>query len=561
MANKILTPVTLWKDFDDTLPLEEEVLSETREKHYVAKEVRFSGRETGAGRVGIYARYTYPTGEETFPAIVVFFGAGLPFDDTFIMHFVREGYGVLAVDYCGEREGGFFTQYPSVVDYANYVRAGRRMTHCDDTARNTSWYEWAAVARYAVRYLHTREGVTSVGAIGLRTGGEVLFKIAPFAEISCFISVCAAGWLAYQGIDKFGMTASNPIFDEERHRFIAGVDSQSYASSVRCPVLLLSAINDKTYNYDRVFDTFSQLNPAVEKALLFSAHGNGLLGRHTVADIDLFLDKHLKGHTVFVSKPLTVSFGEDKRGGLVIKSVFDPAGEMKDFGIFYTENVSAFKTRDWTRVLGKHEDLTDNVGIVPLPLCKESRKALVYAFVNYSNGFSVTSKILEIDADKAYTNAKERSRLIFSGEDGRNGFSYFRRRARAIADCFIENINEEERILPGYGGIKGIDVSTGIISYRVGEPRFRPPEGVSFRFDAYCKADSRLKVIFFKDEEEQTGYSCSVRVAGGGKWKSILLDASDFKTDKGVALASFDGVVSVVFESAEELLVSNILWI
>ncbi len=554
--------MTLWKDFDESLPLDEEVLSEAREEDHFVRDVRFSGRETGAGRVRIYARYTFPAGEESFPAVVVLFGAGLPFDEAFVMHFVREGYGVLAVDYCGEKEEGLYTVYPKNVDYANFVRAGRRMTHCDDSAKETSWYEWAAVARYAVRYLASRENVTAVGAIGLRAGGEVLFKIAPFSDLSCFISVCAAGWLAYQGIDKFGIAGEKRIFDEERHRFIAGLDSQSYASSVKCPVLLLSAVNDKLYNYDRVFDTFSQLNPNVEKALLFSAHGNGLLGRHTVTDIDLFLDKNLKGHTVFVSKPITVSFEEDKERGLIVKSAFDPEGEIKEFGIFYTENITAFKTRDWTRLLGRQQDLTGNVGTVPLPLCEESKKALVYAFVNYSNGFSVTSKILEIDAGKkVYANSCSRSRIIFSGEDGRNGFSYYRKRARAIADCFIENINEEEQILPGFGGIKGIDVSTGIISYRVGEPRFRPPEGVTFRFDAYSKCDALLKVIFFKDEDEETGYAASVKVAGGGKWKSVLIDPSDLKTEKGNSLDTFGGVVSVVFESADEVLISNILWI
>lgn len=560
MANRILTPVTLWKDFDETLPLDEEILSETREENYIARDVRFSGRDTGNGRVRIFARYTVPAAAETFPAVLILFGAGLPFDEAFVQHFVHDGYGVLAVDYSGEREGGPFTVYPQNVDYANFVRAGRRMTHCDGSAKETSWYEWAGVARYAVRYLLERPEVNGVGAIGLRTGGEVLFKIAPFSRLACMISVCAGGWLAYQGIDKFGMAAEKRIFDEERHRFIAGIDSQSYAASVKCPVLMLSAVNDKTYNYDRVFDTFSQLNPAVEKALLFSAHGNGLLGRHTLIDIDLFLDKHLKGRTVFVSKPITVSVAEDERG-LVVKSAFDPEGEIRDFGIFYTENITAFKTRDWTRVMGKDLDLSGNVGAVPLPLCKESKKALVYAFVNYSNAFSVTSKILEIDAGKVYPNSTARSRVIYSESDGRNGFAYFRRRTRAIADCFIENITEEERILPGYGGIKGIDVSTGIISYRVGEPRFRPPEGASFRFDAYCKTDARLKVVFFKDEDEEKGYSCEIWVGGGGKWKSILLDPSDLKSEKGNQLGSFEGVVSVVFESRDEVLVSNILWI
>ena len=56
MANKILTPIALWKDFDDTLPLEEETIFEARAGGVVLREVFFSGRETGDGRVRIYAR-------------------------------------------------------------------------------------------------------------------------------------------------------------------------------------------------------------------------------------------------------------------------------------------------------------------------------------------------------------------------------------------------------------------------------------------------------------------------------------------------------------------------
>lgn len=558
MANVFLTPVTLWKDFDENLPLQEQILSERREDGAVCRDVNFYGRDTGMGRVKIYARYVFPEETENFPVVMILFEAGLPFDETFIMRFVKDGYGVLAVDYCGERPESLYTVYPKRIDYANFVRAGRRLDHCDDTAKETAWYEWAAVARYAVKYLRSKEEALSVGAIGLRTGGEVLFKIAPYAALDCMVSVCAAGWLAYRGIDKFGVV--QPVFDEERHRFIAGIDSQSYAPHVNCPVLLLSAINDKTYNYDRVYDTFSQFDPKIEKALLYSAHGNGLLGSHSLQDIDLFLGKHLRKRSVFVSKPIELGVEEDGAGNLVIRGKFDPEGEIKEFGIFYTENVAAFKTRDWTRVLGAPSDLDGSTGTVPLPLYSGSPEALVYAFVNYSNSFSVTSKILEIHVTKTYANTQRRSRILYTEEDGRNGFTAFRRRTRAVADCFAED-SDAAKNLPGFGGIKGIAVGLGIISYRVGEPRFRPPEGVSFRFDAWSKRNTRLKVLFYKDEEEAAGFGCEVPIAGGGKWKSILLDPSDFKSQTGISLGSFDGAVSVVFLSEDEVLINNVIWI
>ena len=209
-------------------------------------------------------------------------------------------------------------------------------------------------------------------------------------------------------------------------------------------------------------------------------------------------------------------------------------------------------------MLGRPEDLDGSVGKVPLSLYLDCKKALVYAFVNYSNNFAVTTQILEVNVAKRYKNAVPGSRVLYREEDGKNGFSTFRR--PSVADCFSET-NSGIRREAGFGGIMGIDTMPGIISYRVGEPRFAPPEGASFRFDAYAPEDGRVKVIFFMDEEEKIGYSAEAAVAGKGRWKSLLFDAGDFKSETGAALPGFGGVVSVAFVSKEHILINNVLWI
>lgn len=559
MSNAILTPVTLWKDFDETLPLEDETLSEREEDGICLREVAFSGRRTAEGRVRIYAQYFFPAGKEEFPAFLVLFEAGLPFDAVFVKRFVEQGYGVLCVDYCGENGTEKHTVYPKDVDYANYVRAGRAMEYAEPSAKETSWYEWAGVARYAARYLRERKEVTRYGAIGLRTGGEVLFKITPYAQLSCFISVCAAGWLAYRGIDKFA-EGEKKVFDEERHRFIAGIDSQSYAPHAQCPVLLISALNDKKYNYDRVYDTFNQINPAVGKAILFSAHGNGLVGEHSLENIRLFLDKYLKERSVYVSAPVNFSVFEDEAGNLSVDLSFDPMGELVEYGYFFTEKTAAYKARDWTRVMGRAEDLHENRAVMPLDVYAGTEKVLLYTFARYSNGFSVTSKIQEATIAKEYRNSLPASRVIYSCSDGINGFFEPRRVAQTVADCFAQG-SGNVRLAAGYGGIKGITARSGIVSYRVSEPRYRAPEGASFAFDAYCAEDARITVTFYADEEEETGYSCRVRVAGGGKWKNFVLDPVDFKSPQGASLPGFRGTVSVVFLLENGALVNNVIWL
>ncbi len=560
MGNTILTPVTLWEDFDDTLALREEILGEEDRGDVILREVYFLGRRTNFGRVKIYAKYFLPKGAEKLPAVMILFEAGFPCDEKLVDHFTQKGYAVLCVDYCGDMDDGRHTIYPRDVAHANYARAGRAMEFAEPTAKETSWYEWAAVARFAARYLESRPEVTSVGALGLRTGGEILWKIAPYAPIRCMITVCAAGWLAYRNHEKFA-EGESMVFDEERHRFIAGIDSQSYAPRVKCPVLMLSAINDKKCNYDRVYDTFQLINPEVDKAILYSPHGNGLIGGHSFINIDLFLDKYLRGRSVYLSKPIGISVFEDENGDLRARGTYDAAGEPVECGIFFSEKLDSFKARDWTRVLGNMREMKGNTVDFPLEVYVKSKKVLIYTFVRYSNGFSITSKIQEIPLKKVYRNGRLKSHVLYSSDEGVAGLAVYRRRARSIADCFADGVRSEVRLLPGYGGILGASASEGLVSYRVSEPRCEPPEGACFQFDAYSEKDAALTVIFYTDEEEEKGFSCELTVEGGGKWKSFLRHSTDFKSDTGVSLPDFSSVVSVVFLGEGDVLVNNIKWL
>ena len=561
MASTFLTPVTLWKDFDESLPLEEETLSERTEEGTIFRDVCFYGREVGKERVKIYAQYVLPAGEERFPAVMILFEAGCPFDEAFIRRFTSRGYGVLCVDYCGDNGTLLHTVYPESIDYANYVRAGSHLDRAEPTAKETSWYEWAAVARYSVRYLHEMPQVTRVGAIGIRTGGEILWKIAPYSELSCMIPVCAAGWIAYRNLDKFSDKAEQ-IFDEERHRFIAGIDSQSYAPYVKCPVLLLCAINDRKNNYDRAYDTFQRINPDVEKAILYSSRGNGLMGAHSMIDLNLFLDKYLKGRSVYVSGPADVSVGEDGKGNLVAKCKFDEGGEIVDCGIFFTEEISDCSAREWTRILAEEDDITDNACTIPFSVYAGSDKALIYSFVNYSNGFSVTSKIKGVPLTKKYRNTVPRSRVIYNHTDGLNGFTPYRQRTRVVADCFVDDASAVLELLPGYGGIAGISCELGLITYRVGESRYAAPDGANLQFDVYSEQGAVCKAIFVRTEEgTKTLYTAEFKVKGGGKWKSEMFSPEEFKSDTGAPLSDFSQVDALIFLGEGKFVLNNIIWL
>ena len=175
MAQTILTPISLWKDFDDSLDFEAEILEERETDGVLFRETSFSARRTEAGRVRVYGVEVRPAGSEKLPALLLLNEANRAVDLRLAERFARRGYCVFCMDYRGKTaEASRCTEYPSDIDYANFLRADRGMFHADAGAKKTPWYEWTAAAVYAVKYLRSLPLVSSVGALGIREGGDVV---------------------------------------------------------------------------------------------------------------------------------------------------------------------------------------------------------------------------------------------------------------------------------------------------------------------------------------------------------------------------------------------------
>ena len=70
MSN-ILTPVSLWKDFDSSLELDAEVISRKTEGNITIEYVRFGGRKTGSGRVKICAAFAGSSAQYSGEAVML----------------------------------------------------------------------------------------------------------------------------------------------------------------------------------------------------------------------------------------------------------------------------------------------------------------------------------------------------------------------------------------------------------------------------------------------------------------------------------------------------------
>ncbi len=600
---KLVSALSLWRSYDVSGALNTKYLEMRYDKatglSYML--LTYDGHAAEDGRVRIFAYYARPMGDKSCPAILLLKEAGKPADLELMNYFVKKGYAVLMPDYEGETalpsEGGdesddaqsaaesfepteaastaktatFLecTEYPASLSYANYSVSQGMYDLEGIPSDQTCWYEWTYVALYSLEYLKSRTDVDKIGVVGVRTGGEIAWKVMISPDVSCGVPINAAGWLSVRGSAKFAELSAINMTDE-RHRYIAAVDSQSYAPFVKCPVLMLCALSDYSFDADRAYDTYVRIGGEAgndESAIVYSAESGSCIGKNGLSNMDIFLEKHLKGREIFIPSALNISV-KDEGGKLFVEVCGDEEAIVEEMGVCYAESDPTVRSfyRDWQCVYKQAGTSIKNgkieCEIVPF---EGTPSAFVYAYAKYLNGFVMMTKILAKHFPVS-TSQNVGSKMLFSGED-MDCFRVSQHEDYSIADVFLEN-EATPKLVSGYGGIQGAYSVGGIKTYKISSPRYVAKEGDLLKFDAYAKEDFRLTIGIEVAQENGLveSYFCHVPIKGGGKWKRIILEAKDFKNEiYGRPLSSFamGSALSFTSKDAEEreYVVTNILWL
>ncbi len=570
----ILSAVSLWKKFNTATPLGASEWGETIDKSAKMKfqHVAFSGHRVSDGTVRIYAEFGRPLGEGKCPAILLLPEAGKELDKELLYYFIEKGYAVLMPDYTGkmstDKENCTRTFYPPSLSYANFET--KRGFEFDEAEKNidvekSCWFEWTYVALFAIEYLKSREDITNIGVIGIRTGGEIAWKTMLSPDIKCALPINAAGWLSSVHLSKFGDNTPMAM-SAERHQFIAGIESQSYAPFVKCPVLMLCALHDDKFDCDRAYDTFLRLGGDYENAILYSPESGSCIGHHALTNMDLFLEKHLKGREIYIPDPLNISLHE-KNGEIIIELEGDEDGLVQEMGIYYAEADVKTKSsyRDWQRICraGKSE-INNGKFSYKIKAFEGASAVFVYAYAEYINGFRIASKITSKKLLNPNADAMK-SRMVFSGESV-DCFGVAQYEDYSVAGIFLET-EAVPKLIKGYGDIKGAYSVGGIKTYKISSPKFVPSENALLEFDVYFKETGVLQVAIDVADIQLNAerYVCEVDVTGGGKWKRIILQSGDFKSRSiGAPLANFSKGRAILFDCEDEdneYAVTNILWL
>ncbi len=565
----IVSAVSLFKKFNLKTPLGgiEWGTEEKQDRRY--SHVSYSGHAVADGSVRIYARFVRPNGSGKKPVILLLPDMGKSVDVELMDYFADKGYAVLMPDYCGKRadseEKGMRTVYPAALAHGNLVSARGLYDMKGLEADQTTWFEWTYVVLYSIKYLKEREDVGNIGVVGIRAGGALAWQAMLSPDVKCGIPVNAAGWRSFSHLAKFGDNIAHNLSDDT-HRYIAAVEAQSYAPYVKCPVLMLCSLRDAGFDCDRAYDTYSRIGNADGNALVYSFHSGACIGPHGLADMDLFLEKNLKGREIYLPDTVNVSLKE-VNGNVEISVDYDKEGILEEVGICYAEadvkTRSAF--RDW-KVVYKGDGKAVKNGKLSYTVkpFAGAKAAFVYAYAKYINGFRVMSKI----ASKRFSNPQAdavKDRLLFFGKD-MDCFFIAEYEDSSVGNIFLER-EAVPKLSKGYGGIGGAYSVGGIKTYKISSPQYLPEENAMLKFDVYSKESQELKIsVEVADVEHGSErYNCFVDVRGGGKWKRIVLKAADFKGEHyGAPLQNFYEGSSLAFGCAgeeKEFSVTNILWL
>jgi len=574
----IVSAISLWKQYNVNGLLNESVGAETEKDGKIYCNVSYSGHRVEDGHVRICARFGRPKkvsklkarDNYQFPTVLFLTDVGGTPDDALMDYFIDRGYAVLIPDYSGtlKTDSGdvMRTVYPDSIAYGNYEQARGLYDLEGLEADETSWFEWTHVALTSLRYLRSRPDVGDIGVVGVRVGGAIAWQTMISPDVKCGVPINSVGWHSFLEMAKFGAPLAHNLKDAQ-HRYIAAVEAQSYAPYVKCPVLMLCALRDSGFDCDRAYDTYARIGNRDGNALAYSLDSGGCIGPNGLRDLDLFLEKNLQGREIFLPDTLNVSVTETDNG-LDITVDCDKEGILEEVGVYYAE--ADVKTRsmgrEWRCVYKQPRGRTvkDGKATCHVTPYAGATAAFVFAYARYLNGFRVMSKITSkrlsnYDADAV------KNRRIFSGDDiGCFGVAEYK--DVAIGNIFME-ADSLPKIVTGYGGIRGAYSVGGIRTYKISSPEYIPNENALLEFDAYAKKTQTIQVAIETADlgKEDECYVCDVDIRGGGKWKRIILKASDFKGERGGApLDNFREGSALVFRCEDEeaeYVVTNILWL
>ncbi len=565
MTGNILTPAKIWADFkiDETPKIE--VISESVVDDILVTHVYIDGEKTENGQVKIYGILARNVKLKITPAIVVLPSIDEDTQEELVISIAKQGFFGMSIDIFGDcKDRKLFTVYPEDKAYANYSNAYTSLYNYSGSVKDSFYYEWGKVLRYSLAYLKSLPYILSIGGLGIKDAGTVMWHVAGTTDIfSALTFVLNSGWLNYKGKYRFDEQIETQ-FSDDTVNFIAGIEPQSYASKVSCPCLILSATNNPTFDCDRASDTLARINSKIYTAVDYSVTFSDGISNRAYKNAMLFFKQFL-----FSSKkdtnviPSDVDIKCSISGKKLDVEVLLDTQNLNEIALFYCEETLVPSLRSWNKCTDYYEKLNNKFSFSLSPYNK-SGIIVLFARALYKNGYSVCSNIISKRFTENEVLLSNKSNIVFSSRI-ENAKAVF-----AVADlktkkpCSVDLSGDYTVLLKrGPMDIDGLYSKTGgLITYKINSEKDKPKDDSMLIFDVYSKDKTQIDVALTADcFGKKVEYVAKVNVAGGELWHNVRLEMSKFKTIEGKILKSYESINSLSFNSDGEYILNNVLWV
>ncbi len=560
MSNELFTPITLWEDFFLEHPPLIEPIGEFVNGDVVLSRFYIKGRTLDDGEVKIYAVLARNKQKTKMPAVFVVQDFKDAADETFITYLAERGYTALTFDYAGDSGiNGNHSVYPASLSGINYKNCFNSLNTVEGDAKSTPWYEWGVTTRYAFDYLKSLDYVTKIGAVGIGDASTLLWHLSATDEkLDCAVFALNAGWKAYRGMNKF-KSGEIPDFSTEQLKYLACIEPQSYASHVKCPSLLLVATNSNRFDFDRAYDTLTRIDGNVYSSVDYSVDSRESINSDGVKTMEIFLSRYLKNGRDELPKQTDIE-GEMLDGVLKV-TVKPDLLNLEKVNLYVAEQSENPALRCWNVLSdGKiNEDGTVSFSYEPY---KQSSQVMFFARSTYKSGFGVGSCVLNRKFKFEDVKNSYKTNVVYSSRK-QNGTALFTSARENKAKPSGLNIGEDNqvRLKKGPMGIDGVCCFGGLLTFSLGIEKFKPKNDALLMCDVFAPNDTVLTVKLIAGfTEQKVEYIAVKSVKGANAWHNLKLDISDFKTQEGMGLKSFDKINALYLDAEGEYLINNVIW-
>ncbi len=561
MLNTILTPSVIWKNFSIPESLNVQVINIEKNSNFTTSKLFIEGRKVKDGKVKIYAELSRNEELENSPAILLLEDFSINSNRTLVNDLLNKGFAVMTIDFSGKAEGKYvYTSYPESIKYANYETVKGELYEIKDNAKETCWYEWCAVLRYALKYLKTHDAITDVGGFAFSDVAMALWHVAGTDEnLDAAVFGLNPGWIGYKDVYKFSGEIE-PQFSDEMYKFIAGVDAQAYAMHTNCPTLLLCATNSNKFDVDRAYDTLAKIPKEVYSAVHYSINQIDRIDYDAYNNAILFFNKFLQKENV--SLPSSLEIKSDIVDGRIEIEVNTEEKKISELSIYVAQEYANPELRGWHKIdVTKKETGKYHASYLPFA---QSGLFVIFAMLKDKNGFAISSNILGKRFKEEEISPSYKNTILYSSRK-ENAHTIFVSAHPAQENPTNVNVFDKGGVVLKKGpmGIEGVGSSGGLLSFVIGSKKYKPVDGAMFMIDVFAKEQATLtiKLItnYFGNKIE---YISSTNILGGDVWHNVQIDMNKFKTIEGMSLKEYSKVEAIEIDVKDtEFLINNALWV